>query len=36
MKTAHAVYVDAMAQALAGSVDGVFLPAREGRGRHEP
>lgn len=31
MKSAHAAYIDAMAQALAGSVDGVFLPAREGR-----
>jgi hypothetical protein len=31
MKKAHAAYVDAMAQGLAGSVDGVFLPAREGR-----
>ena len=31
MKTAHALYVDAMAQTLANSVNGVFLPAREGR-----
>ena len=30
MKKAHAAYLDAMAQGLAGTVDGIFVPAREG------
>jgi len=31
MRKAHAGYVDAMARNLAGSVDKVFVPARDGR-----
>lgn len=31
MRAAHAAYLDALAQGLAGSVDAVFVPARDGR-----